>query len=158
MELILKRVASYPDATIGILSEVMENGVHRPICASLEDEYRKRKVKKETRIGQGRYRILLRNAGKMNVDYKERFSFHKGMLHLQDVPNFKWIYIHPGNTDDHTAGCLLVGFRPDFDKPQVRTSTPAYVRVYKLIMAALGRGEEVWITLWDADNSLPVDL
>jgi hypothetical protein len=32
-----------------------------------------------------------------------------GMLHLQDVPNFTYILIHAGNTDEHTSGCLIVG-------------------------------------------------
>ena len=31
------------------------------------------------------------------------------MLHLQDVPNFTYILIHAGNTDEHTSGCLIVG-------------------------------------------------
>ena len=31
------------------------------------------------------------------------------MLELQDVPNFKYILIHAGNTDEQTAGCILVG-------------------------------------------------
>ena len=32
-----------------------------------------------------------------------------GMLHVLDVPNFKYILIHCGNTDEDTAGCLLLG-------------------------------------------------
>ena len=31
------------------------------------------------------------------------------MLHVLDVPGFEYILIHCGNTDEHTAGCLLVG-------------------------------------------------
>ena len=29
-------------------------------------------------------------------------TFHKGMLHVQDVPGFEYILIHTGNTDEHT--------------------------------------------------------
>ena len=31
------------------------------------------------------------------------------MLHITNVPNFEYILIHCGNTDEHTSGCLLVG-------------------------------------------------
>ena len=34
---------------------------------------------------------------------------HKGMLWVRDVPGFEYILIHTGNTDEHTAGCLIVG-------------------------------------------------
>ena len=74
---------------------------------------------------------------------------HRGMLHLQDVPNFLWIYLHMGSTDDHTAGCPLVGYgtRLVMDEVQVTSSTAAYKDLYMMIVAAMDAGEEVWIEI-----------
>ncbi len=105
MELLLERVKSDDDATIGTL---YADG--RFLCFTLEDEFRIDKVPAETRIPAGTYAVRLRAAGGMHPKYKARFGdLHRGMLHLQDVPNFQWVYLHVGNTDDHTEGCILVG-------------------------------------------------
>ena len=34
---------------------------------------------------------------------------HKGMIHVQDVAGFEYIYFNTGNIDEHTDGCLLLG-------------------------------------------------
>jgi hypothetical protein len=117
---------------------------------SVEDEHREVKVMHETCIGAGRYQILLRDEGGMNKRYHEKFpGMHRGMLHLQDVPKFEWIYMHPGITDDHTSGCILVGYgiqTINGESEIVRgTSTPAYVALYNLVLLAMDRGEEVWV-------------
>ena len=64
---------------------------------------------------------------------------HKGMIHVQDVPNFKYILWHTGNTDEHTAGCLLLGdtqYQNITKKPDgfIGSSVDAYKRVYPLIV------------------------
>ena len=77
------------------------------------------------------------------------------MLHVTNVPNFKWILIHVGNTDEHTAGCLLLGDTQENN--QIKTngfigkSSQAYVRVYDKIAGALDMGEKVTITYYDFD-------
>ena len=64
----------------------------------------------ENRIPAGIYDVRLRKIGGFDGRYKKKFAgFHRGMLHIQDVPNFKYVLIHIGNTDKNTAGCLLVG-------------------------------------------------
>ena len=74
---------------------------------------------------------------------------HKGMLWLQDVPNFTWILIHTGNTDSHTAGCLLLGeTQQDLDKGKdgfVGGSGDAYKKMYPKVADALLSGEKVTI-------------
>ena len=71
------------------------------------------------------------------------------MLELQDVPNFKYILIHTGNTDEHTAGCLLVGeTQQDLDRGKdgfVGGSGDAYKKMYPKVRDALLNGEKVTI-------------
>ena len=79
-------------------------------CFILEDEEREEKVPGETRVPAGLYKMELRTEGGMHRKYAERYGKkHKGMLWLRDVPDFKWIYIHIGNKNEHTDGCLLPG-------------------------------------------------
>lgn len=78
-------------------------------CWILEDTHQDEKVQGETRIPNGVYDIQLRPAGGMHGKYAARYDWHKGMLHLQDVPDFTYVYIHSGNYHTHTDGCILVG-------------------------------------------------
>ena len=77
------------------------------------------------------------------------------MLHVQDVPNFKWILIHVGNTDEHTAGCLILGDSQENNTLVkdgfIGRSGQAYKRVYPPIAEALENGEEVTIEYIDLD-------
>jgi hypothetical protein len=155
MELDVIRWSSGFDSTLGGLF-IREPDRHF-LCFTLEDEYRAAKVFGETRIPAGRYRILLRIEGSKHVDYLEKYGpdFHKGMLWLQDVPNFEWILIHSGNHDGHTAGCLLVGNTQNenvTDDGFVGNSVNAYKRIYPPIRDALLAGEEVWITYTNLDS------
>lgn len=122
-------------------------------CYTLEDEPREVKVKGSTRIPSGTYEIKLRTEGGHHQRYSQKFpEFHKGMLHVQDVPNFTWILIHIGNTDDDTEGCLLVGdsaVSNKDDKGRINSSTIAYKRMYQKVAEALERGEQVDITYHD---------
>jgi len=113
-----------------------------------EDQRQEFKVPEETCIPVGRYQVVLRNEGGMNVRYTERFSFHRGMLHLLRVPDFSWVYFHVGNDDDDTSGCILVGLdgsRSTKGEYTVGRSVIAYTDLYKLIYAAIKSGEEVWV-------------
>ena len=75
---------------------------------------------------------------------ENRFEFHKGMLWLQDVEDFKWIYIHTGNNEDHTDGCILVGTGCNIGtKQSVIGSVNAYIGIYTKIADAVLDGETV---------------
>jgi hypothetical protein len=145
MEIKVIRYSSSPDDTLGI---VLIDGVFE--CYSLEDEKRAKKVFGETRIPNGSYNVGLRTEGGHHNKYLSKFpSFHKGMLHVLNVPNFEYILIHIGNDDDDTAGCLLVGDLANNNKIQegfISSSTQAYVRLYKKVVAAINRGDRVVIT------------
>ena len=93
----------------------------------------------------------LRKVGGYHTKYSKRFSdIHIGMLHVLDVPNFEYILIHCGNTDEHTAGCLLVGDSQENNQITkdgfIGKSTQAYKRIYPDIANAIDCGEEVTIT------------
>lgn len=118
-------------------------------CHTLEDEYREVKVWGKTRIPEGTYDIKLRREGKMHIDYARIFKdvFHDGMIWLQDVPNFKWIYIHCGNTSESTRGCLLVGKEADIKNKRINYSRKAYRLLYPKIREAIKKGKKVTIEI-----------
>ncbi len=148
MDLTLHRFSGATESTLGLM--FVED---RFACYSLEDQWNMPKVPGETRIPPGKYQIILRTEGGMNERYKDRFDFHKGMLWLQDVPEFTFIYIHTGNNDDHSEGCILVGdgqVQNITERGQVTSSVAAYTRLYKVITEALLR-EEVWLEIKDEE-------
>ena len=96
------------DSTNGILFDLTEG--RKFLCYTLEDESREEKVYGETCIPEGEYTIQFRSEGGYHSKYSKRFAdIHLGMLEVCDVPNFKYILIHCGNTDEDTAGCLVGG-------------------------------------------------
>lgn len=149
-ELLNRRISSGVEATLGTLFNV--DGEPKFLCYMLEDQFNEPKVPGETRIPPGRYEIKLRKEGGMVERYTKRFHWHDGMLWLQDVPDFKWVYIHVGNKDDDTDGCLLVGdgqISNVVERGQVTSSVVAYRRLYRMIIESLNLGNEVWITIED---------
>ena len=154
MKLEVLRISSQPDSTNGILYKVNPDSSREFLAYTLEDEQRDEKVMHETRIPSGTYRITLRTVGGFTAKYAKRFKdIHKGMLWVRDVPNFEYILIHCGNTDEHTSGCLLVGKTQTSNKEAknglIGKSTQAYFDVYPPIAEALENGEDVSITYID---------
>jgi len=133
------------DATNGLL---FINGVFE--CYTLEDQYQAVKVMHETCIPEGTYDIQFRKTGGFHAKYSERYkNAHYGMLHIQDVPNFTYILIHTGNTDEHTSGCLIVGeTQQDLEISKdgfIGSSTTAYKKMYAKVAAQLLQGKKVTI-------------
>ena len=108
-------------------------------CRILEDEKRAKKVMGETRIPAGRYELKLRKHGGHHARYKKLYDkkmgkgWHKGMIEVMKVPNFKHILIHIGNTDKDTAGCPLVGYMMNMRLNFIGRSRDAYEDVYPVI-------------------------
>lgn len=144
MELELTRNVHSSDYTLG---EIRIGGAFQ--CYTLEDEFRAVKVKGETRIPAGTYVVKLRTSGGFHLNYLKRFgkAFHRGMLHVTDVPGFEYILIHIGNTEKDTAGCVLVGATRDIVKGTIGGSEVAYRRLYPKVAAALMKGEKVTLTV-----------
>jgi len=68
-------------------------------CDTLEDISRPVKIKHETCIPEGVYKVV--------VSYSPRFKCKLPLL--LNVPNFIGIRIHAGNITANTSGCILVG-------------------------------------------------
>ena len=156
MKLEVLRFSSQKDSTSGALFDVT-NGDRKFMCYTLEDEKRDEKIYGETRIPAGTYRVTLRTEGGFHKKYAHRFQdIHRGMLWVRDVPGFEFILIHCGNTDEHTAGCLLVGETQSSNVKEgngfIGRSTQAYFDIYPSIAGALEAGEEVTITYIDYDG------
>ena len=119
-------------------------------CYTLEDQYQAVKVMHETCIPEGTYDIKFRKTGGFHAKYTERYkNAHYGMLHIQDVPNFTYILIHTGNTDEHTSGCLIVGeTQQDLEISKdgfIGSSTVAYKKMYAKVAGQLLQGKKVTI-------------
>jgi len=154
------------DATNGIL---FVDGVFE--CYTLEDQYQDQKVYGETCIPEGTYPIEYRNEGGFFNRYVKRFpTIHKGrgMLEIKDIPNFKWVLFHLGNTDENSAGCVLVGStQQDLDVSKdgfIGNSKLAYTNFYPKVAWALDRGEKVTLEITKinlgstVDNASPPDM
>ena len=154
------RFASTPASTAGALYRV-----HGPdffkrefLCFTLEDEYREVKVPGSTRIPAGEYILKLREFGGHHRRYSLRFpDFHRGMIELvtDDRPDWSDVLLHIGNTEDDTAGCLLVGDRCDRRsyKFRILQSTVAYRRVYQEIIREMaGNGHPIRMNIVDFDT------
>jgi hypothetical protein len=76
---------------------------------TLEDQFNEVKIQKETRIPAGKYEIIInRTETPKTKAYQVRYNWFKYHLQLANVPGFQGIYIHIGNTDRDTEGCLLM--------------------------------------------------
>lgn len=155
MKLEVLRISSQKDSTSGILFDTTDG--REFLAYTLEDEYRETKVKGETRVPAGSYKIKLRKEGGFHNRYTAKYgSFHKGMLHITDVPGFEFILIHTGNTDENTEGCLLVGNTQTENITTkdgfIGSSVDAYKRIYPKIAQELVDGCDVEITYVDYDT------
>lgn len=99
------------------------------------DEIAKIKVKGQTAIPTGRYKVT--------VTYSP--TFKKDLPLLNDVPGYSGIRIHSGNSAKDTSGCLLPGYN---DKVGwVSDSRYWFNILFERIKKALASGEEVYITV-----------
>ena len=149
MHIKVKRFTSDDDTTLSTIWVDKEFQ-----CFGLEDEYREEKVAKETRIPAGEYVIALRTWGGFHTKYSKRFPiFHIGMLQVMEVPGFTSILIHIGNTDEDTAGCLLLGKNAIADKGNMSlgNSRAAYTEFYPKVIDAYNKGQQITIEYLDHD-------
>jgi len=146
VEITLQRIRDDGEATLGVLY------IDNQICFTLEDQHQALKIPGETRIPAGRYYINRRRRGKFYEAYKARWQ-HDYALEIIGVPQFTDVLIHTGNTDDHTAGCVLVGITADASiEATIGKSRAAYLMVWQSINAAFDRDEKVRINIIDEEG------
>lgn len=149
MELRIERISVQTDYTIGRL---LVDGVY--FCDTMEptdrglvgtmtaEEVRAVKRMGLTAIPVGRYRVTLAvRSPKMSA--KVTYRFCDGRLpRLVNVPGYEGILIHIGNFPRDTQGCILVG--RNVERGKLLYSTQMFRRLYEVLQAAVGRGEDVW--------------
>lgn len=148
MKITLIRLNKDTDSTIGAM---YVDGKFQ--CFTLEDEERDHKIKGETCIDAGVYEVKYRDVvSPLTKKYRDRFDWFKFHVELQNVKDFKYVYIHIGNDDDDSDGCILVASKVSvntYRQGRLFDSTEAFERVYKKISKALDRKEKVVIEIKD---------
>ena len=135
MKLLLHRQTFSDKSSVGTL---YVNGLKE--CHTLEDRDRHleeggEKVYGETAIPRNTYKVV--------ITYSNRFK--QPMPLLVDVPQFEGIRIHPGNTDQNTEGCILVGV--GIGQDILYNSRQAYEKLFNKLEAAEALGEEIEIEI-----------
>jgi len=147
MDIILQRIK---DTGVSTTGKFTVDGLE---YVTIEDTFRAIKVAGVTRIPSGTYEVKLKTTGKHHGDYGRKFpDFHKGMLWLQNVPDFTDILIHLGNRASDSAGCIIIGSQIDSDD-FISGSTRAYIQFYKHVSKAILAGEKVWIKIIDNERN-----
>lgn len=142
MRLQLKRVAPRETYTIGRL---YIDGEY--LCDTLEDRVRPRGVKvyAETAIPAGTYRVTMKVYSR-KFGARPAYAWCRGRLpRLVDVPLFEGILIHAGNTERHTAGCILVGRNTIVGR--LTESMETLKKLWKRLDDADKRGEPISISV-----------
>lgn len=105
-----------------------------------------RKVYGETAIPKGTYRIDMETVSPKYsaVAYYKKLNGGK-MPRIKNVPGYEGVLIHPGNTALDTLGCVLVGRNTKVG--QLTSSRATFEELYKKMLAAHRRGEEIWLEI-----------
>ena len=150
MHLILQRVSCGDNSTYGMLFiDYKHEGF------TIEDIHRDVKVDGETRVPSGNYEVKFREVlSPMTKSYREKYDFFTWHLEIQDVPNFKYTYLHIGNTFENTEGCPLLntGVTKRDGEYVGQSSVQAFKKIYPMISSVLEAGEKVTLVIRDEDN------
>jgi hypothetical protein len=90
----------------------------------LEDAERKVKIKAETAIPKGSYKVIINESNR----------FKRLLPLLLNVPDFEGVRIHSGNSNHDTEGCILVG--QTRNKNYIGQSRKAFDKLFKKMQAA----------------------
>ena len=134
MKLRVERLWKKPAYTVGRL---FVDG--KFFCNTLEDTVRdlsnEKKVYGKTAIPYGEYKVV----------YNWSPKFGRNLPRLLNIPAFEGILIHPGNTADDSAGCILVGRNTEVGRLTESRYTSDKLNV--LIEDAQRRGESITIEI-----------
>lgn len=148
MKLVLKRIAKLDKYTIGKLYIDEEY-----FCDTLEDpdrglssnmpldEIKKIKVKGETAIPIGTYKI---NMNIISPKFKNKSwakPYNGKIPRLENVPGYEGILIHPGSYPEDTQGCILVG------KNKIKGQVVESQNTFHSLMSILKGNNDITITI-----------
>ena len=119
MQITVKRLHKTETSTIG---ELLIDGLFE--CYTLEDAERPVKIKGETAIPKGTYKVIINESNR----------FKRLLPLLLDVPNFEGVRIHSGNSNHDTEGCILVG--QSRNKNYIGQSRKAFEKLFKKMQGA----------------------
>lgn len=152
LNLILTRYSDNGNSTQGLLHSIDNNSLMF-LNYTLEDEHREVKIKGETCVPSGLYEVKQRQVlSDMTKDYRERYKWFDWHLELQDVEGFNYVYMHVGNKESHTDGCILVQDQANnntVSKGFNGSSAPAFERLYNSVRSELNDGGKVFIRIRD---------
>lgn len=126
MKIEIKRLHKTKNSTIGELSI---DGKFE--CYTLEDKERPIKIKSETAIPKGTYKVIINQSNR----------FKRLLPLLLNVPNFEGVRIHSGNSNHDTEGCILVG--RTMTKDYIGQSRLAFEKLFKKMQLA----KEITLTI-----------
>lgn len=156
-ELVLQRLPTHGRSTPGIWLQG-----ETILAVALEDAESPHpyglKVKGQTRIPAGRYRIGVVHGTPMEKRLRLRYRWHdRGLLAVENVPGFSLIRIHPVNDHDDTDGCLGVASRLTIRQDEDATVDqvePGMRAVYEAVIGPAASGE-AWVTVRDWPEHRP---
>lgn len=152
-EYLLQRFSDNGKSTLGLMLKKTTLGKLLFQGYTLEDEFRTSKVKGDTRIKADTYEIVIQTIETpKTLQYRERHPWFISHLMLKDVPDFIGIYLHIGNDDDDTDGCILMGDNADnnvIGEGSISNSTACFKRFYTDLFEHLKNGGKAFITIYD---------
>tara|TARA_X000000950_G_C13854978_1_gene636173 strand:+ start:968 stop:1411 length:444 start_codon:yes stop_codon:yes gene_type:complete len=122
-----------------------------PRFFTVEDKERSGyKVPNNTCIARGQYQVKFREqVSGLTKRYRKKYDWFSYHLHIQDVPNFQWCYLHIGNTHDDVEGCVAVGKYLAVEKNDFRVvrSGDAFKELYMEAAQVLKSGGEIILNI-----------
>lgn len=161
MNFILQRFSDNRDSTLGLLFEKKSDGKGEKVVFqnyTLEDEFRESKVSGETRIPAGFYELkIMETVTPLTEKYRAKYPWFKKHIEVTNIKGFKGVYLHIGNSDEDTDGCILFGDNADNNRigpGSVSNSTASFKRWYETVYEHLESGKKAFITIRDENYLL----
>lgn len=153
MKVLVKRIAKKETYCIG---KLYIDGEY--ICDTIEDkdrglkqemplsEIKEKKVYGKTAIPTGLYDLTL-NVVSPRLGSKPYFQkvCNGKVPRILNVPGFDGVLLHPGNTEEDSYGCLILGLNKAVGK--VLESRATFEKVYKILKKGNDKGEKITIEI-----------
>jgi len=128
---------------------------------TLEDTYHEVKIKGQTRIPAGEYKVEFhKNDTPLTTKYRNKYNWFTYHLEIKSIPNYSGVFIHIGNDSGDTEGCLLIadGVNASSVQKALIYSTQAYKRFYLRIKDLIDSGEKIRIVIHDENWFKKINL